>query len=291
MEIANLRDSNDYVIDLIEKEEPFMICRVGIGAETNMAHIYKEYGVIDPHMKWHLSNNAGIYISPSKEAHGDFLIELYCKRYIEAIKHSSAMAVWSTAMVEQQESLRNRESKLIHSRVLEPFYCSIENYEPWSRKLIGKKVLIINPFVDSFKKQRRDNFHIFKDPIKRIFSEDQEFIFYKSFQTAAGNHLHDSWLTTFIKMCADIEKLDFDVALLGCGGYGLPLCDYIYTKLGKSAIYVGGGLQLMFGVMGKRWEENPMWKTLIDENNIAFIRPSQDEILKNMDRIEGACYW
>ena len=57
---------------------------------------------------------------------------------------------------------------------------------------------------------------------------------------------------TFEMMCDDISKIDFDVALLGCGGYGLPLCNYIRHTLGKSAIYVGGGLQLLFGVMGSR---------------------------------------
>ena len=92
-------------------------------------------------------------------------------------------------------------------------------------------------------------------------------------------------------MCKDIKELDFDIALLGCGGYGLPLCNYIYETLGKSAIYVGGGLQLMFGVMGKRWEEIPMWKELIEQNDIEFIKPSGDEILSNMNRIEEACYW
>ena len=30
--------------------------------------------------------------------------------------------------------------------------------KPWTHYLIGKKVLIINPFVDSFKKQLQNNF-------------------------------------------------------------------------------------------------------------------------------------
>jgi hypothetical protein len=85
--------------------------------------------------------------------------------------------------------------------------------------------------------------------------------------------------------------LDFDVALLGCGGYGLPLCNYIYKDLNKSAIYVGGGLQLLFGIMGKRWENNAMWKKIIQENDAKFIRPSGDEVIKDKDRIEGGCYW
>ena len=59
----------------------------------------------------------------------------------------------------------------------------------------------------------------------------------------------------------------------------------------KSAIYVGGGLQLLFGVMGKRWENNEMWKKIIKENNTIFIKPSGDEIICNKKLVENACYW
>ena len=92
-------------------------------------------------------------------------------------------------------------------------------------------------------------------------------------------------------MCNDISKLEFDVALLGCGGYGLPLCNYIHTEMKKSAIYIGGGLQMMFGVMGNRWERNEYWKDIINQHNPRFIRPSGDEILKDCSRVENGCYW
>ena len=81
------------------------------------------------------------------------------------------------------------------------------------------------------------------------------------------------------------------MALLGCGCYGHPICDYIKTQLNKSSIYVGGGLQLLFGVMGGRWENNDMWKKIIKENDCKFIRPSGDEIPKNSKMVEGGCYW
>ena len=45
-------------------------------------------------------------------------------------------------------------------------------------------------------------------------------------------------------MCMDIVKLEFDIALVACEGYGMPICNFIKGKLNKSAIYVGGGLQL-----------------------------------------------
>ena len=137
--------------------------------------------------------------------------------------------------------------------------------------------------------QLKHGFQIFKD--KKVFLEDQKFIFYKSYQTIAGNYIHNDWYETFVLMCKDIKEIDFDIALLGCGGYGLPLCNFIKTKLNKSAIYIGGGLQLLFGVMGKRWENIPMWKKIISENNCKFIRPSEDEICMNSNTIEGGCYW
>tara|TARA_B000000557_G_C20804457_1_gene457025 strand:+ start:1653 stop:1931 length:279 start_codon:yes stop_codon:yes gene_type:complete len=92
-------------------------------------------------------------------------------------------------------------------------------------------------------------------------------------------------------MCNDISKLEFDIALLGCGGYGLPICYFINKKMNKSAIYIGGGLQLLFGVMGKRWESKKDFQKIISENDSKFIRPSNDEILKNNNRIEQGCYW
>ena len=71
----------------------------------------------------------------------------------------------------------------------------LENEKPWSLHLYGKKVLVINPFVNSFQKQLSNGFKFFKD--KNIFHPEQEFVFYKSYQTSAGNHLHSSWVETF----------------------------------------------------------------------------------------------
>ena len=139
------------------------------------------------------------------------------------------------------------------------------------------------------KHQLNNNFQLFKD--KKLFLDDQEFIFYKTFQTHGNNYIHDNWLETFEIMCNDIEKLDFDIALIACGGYGLLLCNFIKTKMNKSAIYVGGKLQLYFGVMGNRWINRDNIKQHIKENNTNFINPSGDELLPNRKNVEGGCYW
>ena len=56
---------------------------------------------------------------------------------------------------------------------------------------------------------------------------------------------------------------------------------------------MGGGLQLIFGVMGKRWETNDKIQTILKNNdNLSnMILPSKNEILKNNKKIEGGCYW
>ena len=55
-------------------------------------------------------------------------------------------------------------------------------------------------------------------------------------------------------MQKEIDKIDFDIAILGCGAYGYPLASYI-KSIGKKAIHIGGATQLIFGIKGKRWEK------------------------------------
>jgi len=285
---SDIDKSNSFLIKLLEKDKPFIISRCGIGGETGSVYYYKRFKHYDKTILSFLVNNAGIY---NININTNFVN--YCDMFWNCIQNSSALAIIDSPQIREEQKYFVNTFKLstIHSRVLEPFYCCLENIKPWSHSLIGKKVLIINPFTDSMQKQLANKFQIFKDPEKKIFLDEQEFVFYKSFQTSGGNHIHSNWLETYTIMCNDIKKLDFDIALLACGGYGLPLCNFINKDLKKSAIYVGGGLQLLFGIMGKRWENNDMWKQIIADNDCQFIRPSGDEIMPNITRIEGGCYW
>lgn len=291
--VLSLKESNDEIIKIIHRNEPFSIVRLGIGPETYMSYEYMNTKKINTkylHPRLKTLYNAGIYTKTPNI----YKMELFVNSYNNSIKNSDLLAsfVGNNNLSFIQNSLSQKHNiKQIYSRTLEPFYQVQEDIKPWSHYLLGKKVLVINPFVKSFKKQLTNNFQIFNDKSKLIFLEGQEFVFYESFQTIAGNHIHNDWFETFKIMCKDIENIDFDIALLGCGGYGLPLCNFIKTKLKKSAIYVGGGLQLLFGVMGKRWEDNNMWKKIILENNAKFIRPSENEICNNLNTIEGGCYW
>ena len=288
----SLEKSNDYIIKKLQSNKKFLISRMGAGAETNVVYLCTLYGIDKIYTEQfdklfiQLSIENGIY-NLTKNS-----LSRYVKLYKETIEKSDSLAVFINLMVTQQKYfVENNKLETLYSRVLEPFYCCKDNIKPWSHYLLGKKVLIVNPFVDSFQQQLKNNFQIFKDPEKKLFLDEQEFVFYKTYNTSAGNALHENWEKTYDMMCDDISKLDFDIALLGCGGYGLPLSNYIHEKLDKSVIYIGGGLQLLFGVMGARWENVPMWKDIIKENQTKFIRPSKEEQIENKERVEGGCFW
>ena len=277
---SNILDSNEMIKKLIQKNEPFSISRLGC-AISAISRIYLEKDIIDNYQKKLIQSHDGIYCNNDED------IIKYIQYYTNAIKNSDFLASFPNLYVREQNYFIDKYSlKTLHNRVLEPFH--IEK-DPWSLYLSGKKVLVINPFVESFKKQMQSGFRIFKD--KDIFKKDQEFVYYKPFNCLAGNRPHKNWFETFEIMCKDIKEIEFDIALLGCGGYGLPLCEYIKNDLKKSAIYVGGGLQLLFGVMGGRWEKNKMWEKIIRENDSKFIRPSGEEIIKGNEHIENSCYW
>jgi len=283
MSIPSISESNELIKHLIDKKEPFFISRLG-GSIGILTRNYKANMQIPRRIIIESQTHDGIYCNNM----GDLL--KYADMYADSIENSTYLACFTNICNETQDYFIKKYSlKTLHSRVLEPFYSILENEQPWSRNLKGKKILVINPFIDSMKKQLDNNFQMFKD--KKIFLDGQQFIFYKCFNSLANNRPHNDWYETYQVMCNDIKDLDFDIALLGCGGYGLPLCNFIYTKMKKSAIYIGGGLQLLFGVMGNRWENNPMWKKIISENGSKFIKPSGDEIINNNNMVENACYW
>jgi len=289
--MIKISDSNKKIIELLEKNEPFFISRLGIGDETHISLEYLLTNKINPKFLEPNINLNGVY---SKSGNlNDY--ENFCKIYLNSIYNSDYLACFTfnsrNIINIQNFFVKKYNLKILHSRVLEPFYSCLENEKPWSQYLINKKVLIISPFIESFKKQLNNKFQIFKDPNKKIFLDNQEFVFYKTYQTNAGNKLHNNWFETYNLMVNDINNIDFDIALVSCGAYGLPLCNYIKTKMNKSAIYIGGGLQLLFGVMGERWGNNEMWNRIIRENDTKFIKPSGDEIMKNFNKIEGGCYW
>ena len=99
----------------------------------------------------------------------------------------------------------------------------------------------------------------------------------------------------------EISNIDFDIAIIGCGAYGLPIAAHV-KRIGKKAIHIGGGMQLLFGILGKRWTEQygdfleyrPEEKIDINYRplfNKNWIYPLSMDKPHNSNKVENGCYW
>ena len=138
---------------------------------------------------------------------------------------------------------------------LEPYYFD----NPWAIALEGKRVLVIHPFEDTIRKQHTRLDKLFAD---KQMAPNYELLTIKAVQSIAGNKpdRFDDWFEALDWMKCEIDKLDFDIAIIGCGAYGFPLAAYI-KQSGKKAIHLGGAVQNLFGIRSNAADNNPKIKT------------------------------
>lgn len=172
---------------------------------------------------------------------------------------------------------------------LDGFYAPFMWENPWTKSLKGKKVLVIHPFVETIEKQYEKRELLFKN--NDVLPEFGDLLLIKAVQSIADNAsttTFDSWFEALESMENKIDKIDFDIALIGCGAYGMELAAYIKRK-GKIAVQLAGWTQMLFGIYGKRWlADQPQYSSFINEN---WVRPSENERPKGFTKVEGGAYW
>ena len=291
--MSDANTTNEYIKNLITNKDRFMITRTGWGAEPIISYgfVYNNPRFLGMHARNILEYNAGIYNQNQEN------LRKWAYLYHNAIKNSTCCFVWKNERVspsiKQAQIILTTGVNNMSAEYLDPLEAVESGKTPWTQKLYGKKLLIISPFTDSIKYQNDRGYNLISGD-NRLFHPDQKYIYYKTFNTLGGNFVHSNWVETFIKMIKDISILDFDIALVSCGGYGLPICDFIYSKMNKSSIYVGGVLPLLFGVTCQRYKDR--------NYNAGMIKPNANEQV-NMrsfqklygyngnNEVENKCYW
>lgn len=140
--------------------------------------------------------------------------------------------------------------------------------------LQGKRVLVISPFAESIRanfSRRHEFFPGYNYPNFALSTYNTPITYHGLPPEFYPDH---DWFATVERMKAEISRKDFDIALLSCGSYAMPLGLHIRDVMQRKAIYVGGCLQLFFGITGRRYD-NPFF---IDQMNTdAFILPLERE--------------
>jgi hypothetical protein len=284
-----------YIKGKLDEGHRFLIPRIA-GIENNFAifgEICKRSGQVDPQIaqyfaqvNYAMKNNAGVLMT-SQES-----IMKYSDLYVAALDNAELIGGWElygTYYPHIRSSYDYVRQKYQKPAFFWTFAMDIFHYIhglPWTHALRGQRLLIVSAFADSINEMLEDRAKIYgvdlfpgctittiKPPQTQAAEPSREF---------------DVELAEFCERL-DAIKGTYDVALVACGGYGNLVCNHIYTT-GHSAIYVGGVLQMYFGILGERWlRERPDIVTLY--LNEHWRRPKDTEKPRNFQAVEGSCYW
>ncbi len=300
----NRESANKKIYDLLIKNEPCMISRFGttelitvnnyLCIKSNEPYFKKIWNYIsdytqtpwwfEDHFKY-MSVYSGVF-PPTQE-----IMEKFAMRYLQDIPLIDLLG--SFQYYERFMPLRY-DVQYVHLETLNPFFTQ----NPWTLALKGKKVLVVHPFDNTIKQQYNIRQLLFENI--NILPEF-ELITLKAIQSAADIKVpFKDWFEALKYLEDQISSIEFDICILGCGAYGLPLAAYV-KRIGKKAIHLGGSSQLLFGIKGKRWDDPEYGKQYKIENlfqepycnlyNENWTKPLEIDTPKTANKIDGACYW
>jgi hypothetical protein len=278
---------------IIEKQKNFTHFFIGrlSGNEQNLCGTLINKINIPPLLIKNMLFGAGIQFKSNKD-----IID-YVKLLDTATSHTDLLGVWDSSMYMQCKLYYDYidkaypKLKKICAHAIEPYYYLDHPDYKFNTIFENKKVLIITSHKETTLNQLSKGAvkNVFNKP---IFHETTSFYIYKPPQQNGESHDNNSWSFHFDTMKNDINKIkkefDFDIALVGCGGFGMIISDYIHKDLKSSVIYVGGALQLFFGIMGSRWSASPDIKKL---QNTNWTNVLDSDKPKNIKLCENGCYW
>lgn len=298
--IKDPQTASDMIYNALQRNKPVMIARFG---STELINIVNYLGVTDKQYKNYLKFIKGEspawwwqenvmkqlqdwsgFFPPTKEK-----ITQFCEMMIEDSKYVDILGSW----VEDEKFMEPYlNCEKVQLPLLEPYIAT----NPWSRALKGKKVLVVHPFKKTIENQYKKRELLFKN--KNTLPEFQSLTVIRAVQSIGGNSQFNDWFEALEYMKNEIDKIDYDICLIGAGAYGFPLTAHV-KRMGKQGIHLGGALQLLFGIKGKRWEvqnydaiwnlERGFYKTLLDNPN--WTRANETEKPSTAHNVEGGCYW
>lgn len=283
------QDGGDRIRQELLADKPSMICRFGstelnsligylghkAGYQSSLYNHFRfvtglipSYGY-DPEYIQNMYMLSGFF-PPERE-----LNIAFAKRMLEDMRQVDILGSWRRE--EKWFDMELKQALKVELPDLEPFL----HPNPWSEVLAGKKVLVIHPFERTILDQWQIRDKLFAD--KRVLPPF-ELTTIRAVQTVAGNPTSfKNWFEALKYMEDRMNDLDWDIALIGCGAYGFPLAAHA-KRMGRKAVHIGGATQLMFGIIGSRWENHPL-------RNSHWVRPGENERPEHAGVVEGACYW
>lgn len=266
-----LQEASDAIAADIRSGEPMSVVRMGISELNWVSICLREM----PLPGWfYYAWVQGLFKTPEEN-----------QRYIDLIKQAYGTAdymanwYWSGA---EGRLLERYAPQAVYcpNRIVEPYYLE----HSWLEALEGKRVLVVHPFTETIKRQYERRDLIFPNGLLPTFDLH---VVPSVWYNADGNPDYASWFDALEFLEHQVDQAEYDIALLGCGPFGVPLTAHI-KQMGRQAVYIGGALQILFGIRGNRWDGIPEIASLYNE---FWVRPGDDNKPRSTRDLDNNCYW
>lgn len=266
-------------------------CLIGRNGTIELQVLATE-DIIPEHLMKTLELHAGIF--PSAEPS----VKIWKQAYLNSLKQihdEPIVAGWYKPLeIVEKAILEQCCPNAVHMplRCLEPYY--VEEKYRWTRFLAGKKVAVVSSFAKTIESQIPKRKEIWGEKADSLLPADTEWI---PIQTryppilAEGRAGWPAGVTTWMgaaRYISDkIVAANPDICLIGCGGMGMIIAGILKQK-GIVCIVMGGAIQVLFGIKGKRWVSHDVISKFWND---SWVWPAQEETPKGAAKIEGSCYW
>ena len=205
--------------------------------------------------------------------------------YLQAIGCLDGAVAWQPSGVDARMLVEHNGHASVSTRIED--LLPLASLDSWHRALGGKRVLVVHPMVHTISYQKSQYSSIWPGASLGILTLIQAP--YPPMVSGKAEYLN--WFDAFHTMSFNISRYEFDIAIVGAGAYSLPLLHFIKTALGKPCVHLGGRLQLLFGILGRRWDKDPTAKREGYGQHGRWIRPLDIDVPKNAHLVEKGCYW
>lgn len=263
--------------DALRKGEPFAAIRFG-AVEISALNNYEKIrlGITKKYKKsvlYSIKNNAGVFPATPE------MVEHYA-RYLDLnLVETDVLGISGVHMENYYFKHLTPKAIPVQNWTLDPLLGH------WSPLLAGKRVLVVSPFAAQIEEQYKKRHLLFVQEPNILPSFELTTVTAVLTNADQTDSRFDTWFDALDYLKLEILKKDFDVALIGAGAYGTALCLYV-KSLGKMAIQTAGATQLLFGIIGKRWENREYVSRFV---NPHWTRPNLKPT--GYTNIEKGCYW
>jgi hypothetical protein len=283
---VDLIDSNEKLLEFLSPAQTLLCSRLGVVE----SQILECFSFDDENLSLGIRKqawlNAGVF-PPTKGQLTNF-----ANLYREAILNTDLFAIWPRGIQKSHDTLISKYASnmpKIDMAALDVLSCAglLTPSDIWISKLSGTRVLVVHPFAESFKHQYANLRNLHKISILPEFQAT-----FSSPPMTQGLSLfsgtYSSNLEIYLGLLRDlIRNKQYDYALVAAGAYGLPIGNFLKENA-ISTIYMGGALQLLFGVFGARWKN----RSDIDMFRTAYWLEHPLELPPRGARfVEGKTYW